>query len=313
VPRRRCAVPKKRVWDALAVPPEEWTEVVAAEWGYRFALLNKHLVLPFHFLAGRLAQQTGLAPKPRDQLHKMMLMLEAISRRFMRPGPVAYAEIPAYQGAIEQIAVIAEDLAQWDGDGNREAMEVWEQLLEIAAQDKDFFRELVTVVPLDGKANWTQAKRPRAYLLRSIRNQKVDEDKELAHERRRKAPLEEYLKKEEGEKEPSGETATNLDTIRELLLADTTGDVRRYGAKFFENPEHAEICQDLHWSRERGRRARRAWMAHVHRAAGSLPVREALAQLSADASRTVLWRTFFDRAGRKKGYWEHKPPREPKR
>jgi hypothetical protein len=106
------------------------------------------------------------------------------------------------------------------------------------------------------------------------------------------------------------ETAADLSTVWELLLADATGDARRYGERvLYDNATHREICQQFHWSRSRAHNARRVWKAHVHRAAGSLPVKEAMRRLSADASRTVVWRAVFGPKGHSRGgYWEHKRP-----
>lgn len=67
-------------------------------------------------------------------------------------------------------------------------LEMMEKLLEIAPRDEARFRELVVLPLLEGAANWTESDRPRRYLARAIRNQKIDEEKELSLRRKREAP-----------------------------------------------------------------------------------------------------------------------------
>jgi hypothetical protein len=296
---------RKHIWNPPG--PLDWTLDRAAYWGYFFALLNQHCVLRFQLYARHLEQEPGRPLEQRQQLRQMLSMLSNIGWLFRRPGPVAYSDLPLYQQALERCILIGSDLALWGS--NEPAITIIEEFLKVAP-DQDSFRDLITVALLDGKANWTEARTPLLYTGEAIEYQHRDQARQRSQDRYRFRPLSVALEYQAEDKAEDVQNAgVDLGDVRDLLLADTHGDTRRYGEKALEGFELPEIRQLLHWGRERARQAARAWAAHLYRASGSLPVREALGQLNADASRTVVRRTFFDPTHRSRlRYWNFKIP-----
>jgi hypothetical protein len=260
--------------------------------------------------AREMAARPGISEVRRAQINQMIGMLQEIRQTFT--GQInAFVFDHHVRPTNQRFELAAFFLALWDDDLT--ALEFWEAQLAIADADRVAFRELVSVPLLLGQAGWTdqQLPLPLDFLRRKIADRKREEARARARQRQREEDIDAIDAMDTAAEQTS---AADLSSIRELLLANTKGDVRRYGEQVFDNVRafgsrrlHQEIRQQLHWSRQRARRAKRGWEAHLYRAAGRLPVREALGRLSADASRTVIWRTFFDPAGRLRGYWEHKP------
>lgn len=288
-----------------AVTRDAWTRERAAMWGYVFAQIARDVVLPLHMYARyAVAQRPELLEVQREQVRQMMDLLEGIFRLFNRPGPLMFDNIGEYQHAVEQIHVISCDLAQWDD--NREALEIWEKLVGIAAEDKIFFRQLVTVPLLEGKANWTAADSPIAYLRRSLKNERIDEEKEGRKRRQKEVPLEDAPEPEAPVTGPAD------DPMEELIAAALRGsdaEVNDYGKLVLRGATHEEARRQLGWYKVRAHRVEVRYRRHLKRAAKNRDLqtcRQALAALHG-ASHTVRRVTFADdTAGRQRSYFEHK-------
>jgi DNA-directed RNA polymerase specialized sigma24 family protein len=232
----------------------------------------------------------------------MMAMLEDVSRLFSRPGPVARVDVGQYQKALEQIALIASNLAQWED--NRDGIEIWEKILEIAGVDSALFRELVTVPLLNGRSNWTGAQKPRHFIFGTMRNRKLDERRKSSRLRRREGRLEEVDEPEFSGETTAGANQSFADAV-DAVLARADSEVQAYGRLVFAGYTQPQIRRQFSWSQKHAHRVDVRFRRYLKGAAGSVDIRQALAQLRTDASRTVVRQVFQDPKGERRSYFEH--------
>jgi hypothetical protein len=247
-------------------------------------------------------QRPGYSEAQRAEIQRTIAMLEQIYRTYT--CRLNRAALPALKLALERFPLAVHTLAQWDDD--RVALEFWEQQLQIASADVPRFRELITVPPLEGEANWTGEATPLQYLGHVIRDQKRNEVRAAQLQRKKEVPLEAFV---EPMLSGRAERPVDNDQLIRAVLAKADAEVREYGELALRGYTEKEIRRKLGWYKKRVRRVEMRYRRYLKQAAATsattLP--DTPLHYPTDASKTTLLRTFADPAsGARRSYFEHK-------